>query len=389
MLGSFDALLARVGERTREALFQEALSSPRRPLFWSPWRWLLFLVSFLILALGALVLVAGVALVVLGWPQKAAVFWGCVLVLCFWFLRPPRELIPSDAISRRELVERAPALLMLCDRLSAASGAPKVDFIVFSHLFCVEARRETWRRQVVLYVGVPVLLHARGPESVALLGRALVQLRCGDPWHSFWVQRAFGTLMQWFSYLYREQLWPEEWMGIVNLLSVLVANAVAVGLAWIVYGVAWLMVALAWREGQRSVFRGDLASAALSGPEALCSSLRVLCRRTLFALACQRAALLGTSPLAGFEAEIAAMSKETLFQEEEREIRVNPRLALALPPTLHRLAVLNAHGGHVAPSVTLSAEDEQAVRAELLTHVPALDALLLDARRSALYSSAA
>jgi heat shock protein HtpX len=91
-------------------------------------------------------------LCVAGWPNLFALFGGFLCVLIVWFLRPRFPSLRGKVVSRNEF----PTLYKVSGDIARLLGTSNVQGIVVDENFNAALGQVGWRRDKILYLGLPL-----------------------------------------------------------------------------------------------------------------------------------------------------------------------------------------------------------------------------------------
>jgi Zn-dependent protease with chaperone function len=323
----------------------------------------------------------GIIFVVRGRPNFLFVGLGLLCLATAWVLRPRPQKLPTG-IARRDSF---PALYTLVDAVAQSLGTSRVRGIVVDEQFNAAFAQVGWRRHKVLYLGLPLWSILDGQEKVALLAHELAHGVNRDAHRGFFVGTAIHSLATWYALLHPDRIVNTE-DGLLGLLAIPL-NLVLLGLSNVarlgVYALSYLL----WRDSQRAEYLADALAATVSGTEAMLSMLEKLHFERTFALALQRVSVSRDNTRDLFDDLRLAMAAVPA-RELERVRRVQQletsRLDVTHPPTLYRVALLQAHPVE-RPTVRLATGDCERIDREVMSVRDQIQRELLDLYEAHLY----
>ena len=382
----FESFYASMGKRFSQGLFSGLAGAQKvRPRLTGT-RMLAFLCAALVHAVTFGLAIAGVVLLVKGWPNVFAFVGGLFCLGVAAVVRPRMPKMPRAIVPR----ERYPTLYKLADDVARALGAPPVYGIVIDDQFNAAFGQAGWRRRPILRLGLPLLAVLGPEERVALVAHELAHGVNGDPRRGFFTGTAVTSLIEWYSLLRPERIWDfrnrHSSAGLLVGLGGLLGNALSLALSSVAWVGAYALSHLLWYDSQRAEYLADHLAAGVGGTRAMLSALDKLHLSRTFSHAV-RTTSLGQGSGDIFH-ELAQLVAELPERELERIRRVEllemSRLDVTHPPTAYRVEFLKAHY-LAAPKVALSRLDMERIDAELAPLKPGLQARLIDRHRRSLY----
>jgi Zn-dependent protease with chaperone function len=379
----FDRLYAAAGRRLGNRLAQELLSAQRLQPRLTGARFTAYLIAALTHLTTLVFAVGGILLVVLAFPNPAAIVGGVILVGLAWLMRPRLGKVPTENVLTRD---DAPALYALVDRVADTLHMRHVDMIVVDHVFNASWSILGLRRRSVLTLGLPVLMLAGPQERVALIGHELAHGRNGDSSSLLFVGSAVRGLAEFYS-----TVAPEDFDGAREWGELAVFERLANAVLWVisrpVLGLLMLELHLLLQDSQRAEYLADALAARVAGTSATISMHERLLLQSTFELAVQRTAHdRGNSNALIRELGLALSAVPD--RELERRRRVarleDARLETTHPPTAKRIELLEGRAS-VDAAVVCSEDETRAIEEELAHRHDALAAKLIDDYRDSLY----
>ncbi|WP_329388901.1 M48 family metallopeptidase [Streptomyces sp. NBC_01351] len=218
---------------------------------------LAFGVALLVHGMTALLVVAGVLLVVLGWDTGVQPVCGLLLMGVAAALRPRAGQLPEDGhvLYRAD----APRLFELIDEVGSAVGTAGVHAVVVGAEANAAVTTYGLRQRRVLYLGLGLWEILTPQERVALLGHELGHFAHGDVRHARVTGGALHSLAVW-SYV----LAPTPATNPMDRF----VNAVTFVPRWAVYGLLHLLDRLTLRASLRAEYLADASAARVGSTEA-------------------------------------------------------------------------------------------------------------------------
>lgn len=259
---ALDKLIAKVRGRYAERQFEELVARDPASLKsrWTLGKAFTYTLAAIINGVPFLFLGAGIWVIAANWPAFWAFFWGGLLILVAYALRPRRNPMPKDLLGRAD----APNLYALVDEVAMALGAPKVHALVVSPEFNASFQRAGFLRRPIVTIGLPLWAILDPQERVALLSHEFAHGMNGDSLAHGFVARAINTLLG-LAYMIE----PDT-SEVFGLIFSPVLTALSGSLRWLAY----LMVTLFWQRSQEAEFLADFSAAQVGGSEAAASLLR-------------------------------------------------------------------------------------------------------------------
>jgi Zn-dependent protease with chaperone function len=304
----------------------------------------------------------GIRLLIGGWPNPFAILAGIVCLGCAWVVRPRFSRVDERVVLRKQL----PALYQLADDIAGALGTQPVSGIVLTWEFNAAFTQVGWRQRSVVYLGLPLLSVLNSQEKVALLAHELAHGANGDVRRGLVVGTAVSSLVEWYLMIRPASLWSYE-HGIENIV-VVPANLLRLGLSEVVKLVLYVLVHLLWHDSQRAEYFADYLSAQVAGTDAAQTTLNKLHLRDALSLMLSRATWQSRnhSFLADFRRAVADLPERELERVRRIRQQEGARLNTTHPPTMHRIAFLQARPV-MMPKVSLSPDESERLEQELMS----------------------
>lgn len=316
-----------------------------------------FLVSFLILSTNVLIGLAGIYLLVWGWPHVMLIAGGAILLATSWFLRPHLGAMPKGCVARGDF----PALFGLVDRIAADLKIKPIEHVRIDEDFNASMAEIGLARVPVLSIGLPLWVSLTTAERVALVGHELAHRANHDPARSSIVGNGLLALDRW-NYLLTPPRHATEGLG------ELVVHGVMFVVAKLTRGL-WVMLAnLLFIERQRAEYLADHLGAKVAGSAACVSLLQKLRIGDNLKGVVERVYYGGDTDgrsvieaFRSFASAVPAREMERITLADEKE---NARIDASHPPTSMRIRFI-AGRNLAAPSVILDDAQSAAIDAEL------------------------
>ena len=373
------ALYQTVGQQQGQALLERFIREGHLQPTLTLSRVLAFVLAGFVHAITVLFALAGVVLLVRGWPGLLAIIVGLIALGIAWVLRPRFPKLEQPAAARGDF----PALYALVDTISEALKAPKIDAIVIDESFSAALAWFGLRRRV-LYLGLPLWAILDNDEKVALVAHEIAHTVNGDPNRTFFIGTAVMSLVQWHRLLYPPHIWPPD-SGIYGIV-IIPLNLILLGLSRMVLLVAQALGLLLYRDSQRAEYRADYLASTVGGTDAMLSLLEKLHFERAFTTTLQQVALSKDKSRNLFE-ELRQRIAATPARELERIKRVQQmeasRLDTTHPPTSYRIQFLQAH--REKPEALPSTVDFAALDKELARSGKAIQQKLAEMYQDSLY----
>ncbi len=369
-----DRFLARIGEAASSRLHRQFLDANElRPRFTLS-KAGAYLLSALVLVASLLFAVAGLLLIATG--RVFGVVAGLVLIGFAWVARPRVSKVEVD-LDQPELV---PTLTAVANRIAGAVGTKPADGVVITDDFNAAVFTNGWRRRRVLLVGLPLFAVLGAQERVALLAHEFGHFANGDPRRGTIVSYALESLISWHSIFLPQSLTAgDEENGIPGILM-LPFNLLMFIVAWIPGTLALLLIGLMGRESQRGEYLADAKAAEIAGMQALVTAWDKLQLGSVYQLVASSTSdehWLNNSLWDELRQRVRDLPERERERNRRLERALAPRLGSTHPPTHLRIeAVLSR--GELNPTLQLTAEENNAIDADLKRVLPRVQRLALD-----------
>jgi Zn-dependent protease with chaperone function len=348
-----------------------------------------FALAALVHLLVAALLLGGLALIWLAFPNPFALLLGGLMVAAGVFMRPRLGTPPSDRLAGRS---EARALWHAVDEVAAAVGTAPPDRIVIESACNASWQVAGFRRRRVLTLGMPLLAVLTPGGRVALLAHELAHARNGDVARGWFIGSAVGALEELCGMLRASSGAPRdaadpgfENTGVLDWFT----NGIlrAVGLP--VWGILLLEVHLLMQDSRRAEYLADALAADVAGSDGVIALHEALLLDSVLEQPVQRRAVVGSRAADGLLEELVAAVRAVPPRERARRRRVarleGTRLLASHPPTGLRIALIEERAG-AEPRVTMETEAWMALDAGLARFVPEVERELLDWGSAVLYA---
>jgi Zn-dependent protease with chaperone function len=316
-----------------------------------------FAISLLIMAVNLLLGLAGLYLVVSGWPNVAFILGGIVLLATAWFLRPQLGSVPQDCLSRSEF----PNLFSMVDGIAAQLSIKPIEHVRVDHHFNASMGQVGLARTPILTIGLPLWVSLTGQERVALIGHELAHRANHDPARGTVVGWGLAALDRWI-YL----MDPTDQSA--PTLADVVTHLLMRFLGGVIGGLRQLLASLLFLDSQRAEYLADHLAAKIAGPVA---TLKLLSKtglgRNLEAVAVRayyRGDADGRSVIDAFRNFAGAVPEREMERIKRADEQENSRIDLAHPPTASRIRFIKSRHFEL-PLVILSDSLSRAIDEEL------------------------
>lgn len=285
--------------------------------------------------------IAGIWLIALGPKSVLAYVYGIPLLLLCWGLLPRRHRVPEGALTR----EDAPVLFGLCDRLSAAMDAPKIDAIEVIggfNAYAAEPIHLRGGKVRVLGIGIPLWEYLDEEERIAVLSHEIAHLTNRDPARRLMLGYAKETLSRWAFWFqpnlrmnpYRDLSLAEQILEFFQYVFGAVLR-----LIWNVLN--WTMM----YHSQVAEYVADARSAEVAGRAAMLSALQKLLLGDNWYRSAMSVRMSG-KPRNGWifdhiSKALRATPPERLEQKLQQAVNEKSALDQSHPPTVYRMAFLD------------------------------------------------
>jgi Zn-dependent protease with chaperone function len=305
------------------------------------------------------------------------------VVLAIFALLLAYELRPRLGSLRRMGTVRyrndAPVLFGVLDQIAAEVGAKPVHAVVADGSWNASYSSVGWRRRRVVTLGLPLWDVLSADQKVAVLGHEFAHGVNGDARHGVIVGTSLATLARLYSLLLPDRLTRASRRrsgGIAELagLAELGGQVVQMLLRGVIRAVFTTQQFISLRAGQRAEYLADAIGAQVGSPGSMADALDVMVTGTgTYEWAIERRAYRKSQGVSrdsqlDFWDQLRSDLEAVPQTELERRRRVSEHALLNVtdthPPARLRISLLRSLPPS-APSVTLSAGQEDKIRAEL------------------------
>ncbi len=294
---------------------------------------------------------AGIALVVMGFPNIFALVVGGVVLAAALYLRPRAHRNTHPTLRR----DAAPVLFGLLDAISERLEAPRIDGVhVFGSFNAYMA--EFGAEDRVVGIGAPLWLAMTPPERLAILAHEVAHLANDDPARGKIIGAATDTISRWFELFTPPAFITHENVHVIMDDRGIEGRMVSGIFGWVMGGIALAYERLIYAESQRAEYFADLLAARVAGAAAMQSSLKKIILAPLGDKALAHLHYDGKTKVAAFEAMargVVAPSEADAREHYDEAVRSLHTVDSSHPPTRFRLEVVGAAG---AASGSLDAE---------------------------------
>ncbi|NJO23241.1 MAG: M48 family metalloprotease [Sphingomonadales bacterium] len=194
--------------------------------------------------------VGGAYLVVGFFPSIPAIMLGLALCGLAWLLLPALGKVPEDVVPQSDF----PALYAFVNDVARDLGGRPIQHIIVDEAYNAAYSTVGWRREAVLWIGLPLWIALTPQERVAILGHEVAHGVNGDSTRGAIIGSAVDTLDSWIALLRAEQ---DTLSRIGTWLLSVPVSALQIALAH-----------LLWRGSQKAEFLADYLGATISGTPA-------------------------------------------------------------------------------------------------------------------------
>jgi Zn-dependent protease with chaperone function len=377
----FGQLAMRLGRRSGDRLARELLKARELKPRWTPARFAAYAIAIAVHLFTLALIVAGVAGIVVDFPNLLSTLIGAALIGLGLIMRP--RLAKGD---KRGHAVDSPALRELAGDVARALDSRPPDEIRIDRRWNASWQAVGLRRRRILTLGLPVLAALEPQERVALIGHEIGHGRNGDARQGLIVGSAViglnrladmlnASLERDADFLAEAQAGPISWFS--GMLMWLVSRPVD--------GLLWLEAHLLLRDMQRAEYLADALAARAAGSDATIAMHERLLLYSTFQLVVQQSAHENADNVLD---RLRISIQLVPDRERERRRRVArleaARLGDTHPPTGMRIALLEQRPAE-PPHVVLDEAKSRQIDAELEPLVHRIDREMLDAYRDSLY----
>jgi Zn-dependent protease with chaperone function len=374
----FERLTAHAGRKLGDRLANELAAADRLEPRLTAARAAAYAIAAFVHLLALGLVVGGVALGALAFPNVFAIVFGVIMVGAGVMMRPRFGKEPDEDVVLRS---EAPTLYAVADEVARALDTAPVTTLVVDADYNASWAVVGLRRRRILSLGLPLLSSLAPQERVALVAHELAHARNGDSSRGLFVGSAVRALAELY-YLVS----PERIEGVSN---VSIFERVVNVFFWLASRPLWwllmLELHLLLRDSQRAEYLADALAARVAGTTAAVSLQEKLLLEPTFRAAVQRSARAHDEDMF---ASLATTFASVPERERDRRRRVarleESRLDDSHPPTARRIELLERREP-LEPQVVLGDDRSAAIDGELARRRRSVQATLVDDYRDSLY----
>ncbi len=332
-------MYASAGGKLGHNLFAQLKDDPTLKPSFTFTKMMAFVVATVVHAVTLILALFGFWLLLRDWPNVFAILGGLLFLAIAWVLFPRMGKMPKGIVAR----ERIPTMYQLADNVSHKLGTASIAGIVIGEQYGAAYSEVGWRREKVLYIGLPLFAVLDQQERVGVIAHELAHGANGDPLRGLYIGSALASLNEWI-----ELFQPYKTIRGGRRTSkgpFLETNLLFFILTLPAILTAYLLRYLLARELQRAEYLADYLASRVSGRIALVSALRKL----HFGSTLRRVVQTMVSSQ-NYEADLFDELHRTMSEVPERELERVWRIeALEItrsdnthPPHPYRVALLDA-----------------------------------------------
>ena len=311
------------------------------------------LVHLLSLSVG----LAGVAMIIYGWPHFMFLLIGALLIAFFWLLRPRVGKLPEDRLDPSAY----PAIHEMVGQLSKAMGQKPVSAIVIDSEFNASFGQVGLKRDHVLWIGLPLWSVLDDDERVSVICHELAHGANGDPARSWFTGTAIDTLEEWCSFLRQDNVGE---ISDDERLAQVIMRAVAVFIE--AYG--YVLALFTWQDSQKAEYYADRLAAQTAGSKSMIGCLHKLSYSTYLDKFLNRSMFTpnqkGAPVIDGFEKFVRGVPESELERLRRCNLLEGSRLDNTHPPTAYRVAMIE-HGDQFEAAFVIDPDLSEKVTREM------------------------
>lgn len=322
---------ARIGKRSGARILSKLVAAPvesLRPRLTMS-KAMAYCLAVLVHASSLITFGLGLYLVVGFYPAIPAIAFGLALCGLSWLLLPVLGKVPEDVTPQPEV----PTLYAFVNDVASNLGGPPIRHIVIDETYNAAYGTVGWKREAVLWIGLPLWVALTPQERVAVLGHEIAHGVNGDSTRSTIVGSAVNTLDTWVQLLRADQ---DAFARIGTWLLSIPVSALQVALAH-----------LLWRDSQKAEFLADYLGATISGTPAAMNVLVKLSLTEHFHDFLTRhiysTSQAGQDLFQQFRKRIIDLPEREMERMRRAASLEGARLDSTHPPTAQRIAFLLAH----------------------------------------------
>lgn len=316
-----------------------------------------YFISLLVLTANLLIGLAGLYLIIWGWPNVMFLAGGGILLVTSWFLRPYLGSLPKDCVARNDY----PALFALVDRVAAELKVRPVEHVRIDEQFNASMAEIGLGRTPVLTIGLPLWTSLVAQERVAIIGHELAHRANHDPARTMVIGNGLLALDRW-NYLLAPPQHSTEGLG------ELVIHGFMFVLAKMTRGLRALLANLLFIESQRAEYLADHLAAKVAGSAAgisllqkigLAGNLKAVVERVYYGGDTD-----GRSVIEAFRAFVRSVPAREMERIQRADEKENARIDSSHPPTAMRIRFIENRGLAVS-AIILDESQSGAIDVEL------------------------
>ncbi|WP_162914424.1 M48 family metalloprotease [Taklimakanibacter lacteus] len=224
-----------------------------------------YALSAVIVGLTLLIGLAGLYLLISGWPHAFFIIGGIILLVVAWFLRPRLGSLPKDCLDRGEF----PKLFEMTDAIAAKLAIEPVERIRITPEFNASMAEVGLSRTPILTIGLLLWVSLTSTERVSLVAHELAHRANHDPARGAVVACGVATLDRWCYLLDPTDQVPQSFFEIIVHFMMGLLGGVTGALRT-------LLASLLYLDSQRAEYLADHLEAKIAGQQAAVKSLHKL-----------------------------------------------------------------------------------------------------------------
>lgn len=332
-----------------------------------------FAMSFIVFTANLLIGLAGLYLIIWGWPHVMLIGGGVILLVTCWFLRPHLGSIPKDCVARGDF----PSLFALIDRVAAELAVKPVEHVRIDEAFNASMGEVGFARTPILTLGLPMWVAFTASERVALIAHELAHRVNHDPARGMIVGNGLLALDRW-DYLLTPPKYTTETLGEI------ITHALMRLMAKVTRGIRGLLANLLFIDSQRAEYLADHLAAKIAGPEAVVATmrkfglgynLRAIAERVYYSGDTDGRSVIDA--FRRFVSDVPAREMERIKRVDERQ---EARIDASHPPTASRIKFIEGRP-RLDPIVVLDDAQSRAIDDELRPLFERLSMKIMDSLR--------
>jgi Zn-dependent protease with chaperone function len=383
--GRFAEFAAALGRRSGRRLARNLLAAKDLEPRWTPGRIAAYGVAIAFHLFTAALIAAGIAAIVMDFPNALAILLGAAMLGVGVMMRPRVDKL-DEQVGHRLDPATAPTLHEIVSEVAAALDRRPPDAIRIDAEWNASWRVIGLRRRRVLTLGLPLLVALDPPERVALIAHEIGHDRNGDARRGLIVGSAVEGL-NWLSRALQPGAAAET--GELAVAGWGPVEPIARAVMWLVArpvdAVLWIEARLLLRDMQRAEYLADALAARVAGSTATITLEERLLLWSAFELVVQQAAHADATDVLD---RLRLSLQLVPGRERERRRRAarleDTRLLATHPPSGMRIELLESRTAR-EPRVVLNQARSRRIDAELEPLATRIGHELLDAYRASLY----